>query len=155
MVCASTGRLELTDYLKGLGARTVQHRDEVTATAKRPLESERWAAAIDSVGGETLGALVRSVAVGGNVAVCGLAGGAAVNLTVYPMILRGAGLLGIDSLRVPKPVRIALWRRLTRDLPAATLDAMTSVAALSDIFTLAQQVLAGQLRGRTVVDVNR
>lgn len=154
-VCASTGRVALHDYLRGLGARTVITREDVVAAAKRPLESERWAAAVDSVGGDTLGALVRSVAAGGSVAVCGLAGGAAVNMTVYPLILRGVSLLGIDSLRVPKAARIEIWKRLTRDLPLPMLDAMTTVAGLSEIVPLARQVLAGQLRGRTVIDVSR
>ena len=153
-VVASSGRAELNDYLRNLGAGEIIDRSILAAPSKRPLDSERWAAGIDSVGGDTLAGLLRSVAIGGSVASCGLAGGAALNTTVFPFILRGVNLLGIDSVRVPNQRRRAIWARLARDLPDRLLDGMIQVKPLSDVFQLGEQILAGKTRGRTVIDVN-
>jgi len=151
---ASSGRAELHDYLRGLGASEIIGRDVLAAPSKRPLDSERWAAGIDNVGGETLAGLLRSVVIGGSVASCGLAGGAALNTTVFPFILRGVNLLGIDSVRVPNQRRREIWARLERDLPTDLLDRMIQVKPLTEIFQLGEQILAGKTRGRTVIDVN-
>jgi acrylyl-CoA reductase (NADPH) len=153
-VAASTGRAQLADYLRGLGASTIIDRTELAAPSKRPLETERWAGAIDSVGGDTLAAVLRSAAVHSSVAACGVAGGAPFTTTVFPFILRGVNLLGIDSVRVPKAERQEIWTRLERDLPKQHLDEMIRVEPMSKIFELGEQVLAGQVRGRTVIDVN-
>lgn len=153
-VAASTGRTQLSDYLRGLGAATIVDRAELTAPSKRPMETERWGGAIDSVGGETLSAVIRAMEVHGSIASCGLAGGAPFSTTVYPFILRGVNLLGIDSLRVEKPERLEIWKRLERDLPLHHMDAMVRVEPMTRIFELGEQVLAGQVRGRTVIDVN-
>lgn len=153
-VVASTGRAQLHDYLRSLGASEILDRAAVAAPSKRPLESARWAAAIDSVGGDTLAGVLRSMAIGGNVAVCGLAGGPALNTTVFPFILRGVNLLGIDSVRVSNAGRREIWSRLSRDLPLNLLDSMIVEEPLGRIFELGQQILAGQTRGRVVVNVN-
>ena len=153
-VAASTGRPELGDYLRALGAATIVARAELTTSSKRPMDTERWGSAIDSVGGETLASVLRAMAAHGSVAACGLAGGAALSTTVFPFILRGVNLLGIDSLRVQKAERLEIWKRLERDLPLAQLDTMIRVEPMTRIFELGEQVLAGQVRGRTVIDVN-
>jgi acrylyl-CoA reductase (NADPH) len=154
-VAASTGRgAELGEYLRGLGAHEILDRAVVAAPSKRPLEAERWAAAIDTVGGDTLSGLLRAVAMGGSVAVCGLAGGAAFSTTVLPFILRGVNLLGIDSVRVPVERRREIWQRIARDLPLPLLDSMIQVQPLGKVLELAPQILAGKIRGRTVIDVN-
>lgn len=154
-VVGSSGRAELHEYLRGLGASEILDRAALSAPSKRPLDTERWAAAIDNVGGDTLAGLLRSMAIGGSVASCGLAGGAAFNGTVFPFILRGVNILGIDSVRVPNAQRREIWGRVVRDLPLALLDEMITVAPLKDIFELGEQIVAGKIRGRTVIDVTQ
>ncbi len=153
-VAASTGRAELSGYLKSLGAAEVLDRAAVAAPSKKPLEGARWAGAIDSVGGDTLAGLLRSMAIGGVVASCGLAGGPAFSTTVFPFILRGVSLLGIDSVRVPNAKRREIWDRLRRDLDLGLLDSMIEVAPLGRVFELGEAILKGQTRGRVVIDVN-
>jgi acrylyl-CoA reductase (NADPH) len=118
------------------------------------MESERWAGAIDSVGGDTLAGVIRSLAVGASVAACGVAGGAAVNTTVFPFILRGVNLLGIDSVRASGDLRREVWAHIGHDLPLELLDSMIEVRPLSEIHTLGEAILAGKTRGRIVIDVN-
>jgi acrylyl-CoA reductase (NADPH) len=154
-VAAATGRPRLGDYLRALGAATIIDRAELTAPAVRPLDAERWGGGIDSVGGEVLASVLRATAVHGAVAACGLAGGAQFNATVYPFILRGVSLLGIDSVRVPKAERLHIWERLERDLPLDRLEAMIQIEPMTRIFELGELMLAGQLRGRTVIDVGK
>ncbi|HEY2845904.1 MAG TPA: acryloyl-CoA reductase, partial [Bryobacteraceae bacterium] len=153
-VTASTGRPSLHDYLRELGASEMLDRATLAAPSKRPLESERWAGAIDNAGGDTLAGLLRSMALGASVAACGLAGGATLNTTVHPFILRGVNLLGIDSGRVPNARRREIWTRIARDLPLHLLDRMITVEPLEKIFALGEQILQGQIRGRVVIDVN-
>ncbi len=153
-VAASTGRAQHHEYLRGLGAAEILDRATLAAPSKRPLEGERWAAAIDSVGGDTLASILRSMAIHGSVAACGLAGGAALNTTVFPFILRGVNLLGIDSSKATKPQRLEIWSRLAKDLPMKLVDSMMQTAPLGKVFELGEQILAGQIRGRTVIDVN-
>jgi acrylyl-CoA reductase (NADPH) len=153
-VVASSGRPQFHDYLRSLGASEIIDRGVLSAPSKRPLETERWAAAIDNVGGDTLAGLLRTVAIGGSIASCGLAGGAALNTTVFPFILRGVNLLGIDSARVPNARRREIWARVMRDLPMDLLDKIIVVAPLEKVFALGEQILAGKIRGRVVVDVN-
>ena len=153
-VVASSGRAELHDYLTELGASQVIDRSVLATTSNRPLESERWAAGIDSVGGDTLASILRSTAAGGSVASCGLAGSATLNTTVHPFILRGVNLLGIDSVRVSNARRREIWSRLVQDLPVNLLDRAIQVEPLTKIFELGEQILAGKTRGRTVIDVN-
>jgi acrylyl-CoA reductase (NADPH) len=151
---ASTGRASLNDYLRKLGAAEIIDRPVLSAPSKRPLESERWAGAIDNVGGDTLAGLLRGMAVGASIASCGVAGGGAFSSTVYPFILRGVNILGIDSLRLPNARRRQIWDRLSRDLSTNLIDEMTEVVPLGGVVALGEKILAGQVRGRTVVDVN-
>jgi len=153
-VVASTGRADTHEYLKSLGATTVIDRAPFAEPAKRPLEGERWAGCVDSVGGNTLARVLAQTRYGGSVAAVGLAGGAKLEHTVMPFILRGVNLLGIDSVMCPAGRRIEAWGRLRADLPLARLDAMTVTARLGDVPRLATEILRGQVRGRVVVDVN-
>lgn len=153
-VAASTGRAETHGYLKDLGAKTIVDRAELAEPAKRPLERERWAGCVDAVGGTTLAHVLTEMAYGGSVAAVGLAGGNSVETTVLPFLLRGVNLLGIDSVMCPVPRRREAWQRLGRDLPLDKLEAVTSEAALADLPRLAEEILAGKVRGRMVIDVN-
>jgi acrylyl-CoA reductase (NADPH) len=152
-VTASTGRAEAHEYLEYLGAKTIIDRGELTAPGG-PLGSARWAGAVDTVGGETLAGLLRTLAYGASVAACGNAGGAAVNTTVLPFILRGVNLLGIDSLPTPIERRRVVWERLAQLVSMEKLDRMMTVVRLAETPALAREILAGQTRGRVVVDVN-
>jgi acrylyl-CoA reductase (NADPH) len=152
-VAASTGRAEAREYLESLGAKTIIDRNELTAPGG-PLGSARWAGAVDTVGGETLAGVLRTLAYGASVAACGNAGGATVNTTVLPFILRGVNLLGIDSLPAPIERRHTVWQRLAQLMPADKLDRMMTVVRLDEAPALANEILAGQTRGRIVVDVN-
>jgi acrylyl-CoA reductase (NADPH) len=152
-VAASTGRAEAHDYLRSLGATTIVDRAEL-AGAGRPLDKERWAGAVDTVGSQTLATVLSQTVYGGAVAACGLAGGNDLPVTVLPFILRGVSLLGVDSVMCPPDTRSTAWQRLGKDLPVDRLDAMTTVAPMSRIADLAEQILAGRTRGRVVVDTH-
>ena len=152
-VAASTGRMETADELKALGAATVIDRAELAAEPQRPLASERWAGAIDAVGGTTLASILTGLKYGGSVAACGLAGGNALNTTVIPFLLRGVNLLGIDSVMYPRDRRVKAWRRLAAELPMDRIDAVSQTVALDALPALADRILKGQTRGRVVVDV--
>lgn len=153
-VVASTGRAELGDYLRSLGAKEIMDRASLTVPSKRPMETERWAGAVDSVGGDTLAAIVRGLVANGSVAACGVAGGATLNTTVYPFILRGVNLLGINSVYVSRSDRLLMWERLTRDLPLPLLDSMTQEAPIESVFDLGEKIIAGAVRGRTVIKIS-
>jgi acrylyl-CoA reductase (NADPH) len=153
-VVASTGRLQEAEYLRGLGAADVIDRAELSAPGK-PLAKERWAGVVDTVGSHTLANACASTRYGGTVAACGLAQGMDLPATVAPFILRGVTLAGIDSVMAPRALREAAWARLARDLDLGKLDAMTQEVTLADAIGLGAQILAGQVRGRVVVDVNR
>lgn len=151
---ASTGREEEATYLRHLGAAEVISREELAAPSNRPLESERWGGAVDSVGGATLAGIIRSLAIGASVAACGNAGGVELHTTVLPFILRGVSLLGMDSLHLPNERRRQIWKRIASDLPLEKLDDTITVQPLSRAPDIAQQILSGRVRGRTVLDVN-
>lgn len=151
-VIASTGSSDAEDYLRSLGAHEVIGR--VANPGRRPLESERWGGAVDTVGGETLASLLPAMAYGTSVAACGLAGGSELNTTVMPFILRGVNLLGIESVYFPAAQRPAVWQRLARDLPPAALNRAIQVVPLTQVPQISQDILKGQIRGRVVIDVN-
>jgi acrylyl-CoA reductase (NADPH) len=151
-VVASTGRIEERDYLVELGAYEVIGR--LPAEGK-PLESERWGGAVDTVGGATLAAVLRALAYRASVVACGNAGGVELATTVFPFILRGVNLLGVESVMCPPERRRAAWARLARDLPAAKLDRMAQIVPLSDVPALSQEIVVGRVRGRVVVDVGQ
>jgi acrylyl-CoA reductase (NADPH) len=154
-VVASTGRPEAHDYLKSVGAAAIIDRAPFSEIAKRPLEGERWAACIDSVGGNTLARVLAQMKYRGSVAAVGLAGGSKLEHTVIPFLLRGVSLLGIDSVMCSTPRRIEAWSRLQSDLPLDRLESMTIAAGLDDVPRLAAEILKGQVRGRVVVEINR
>src|SRR5579883_1686220 len=153
-VVASTGRPEIHDYLRSLGAAEIIDRLALSAPSDKPLESARWAGAIDTVGGATLAGLMRAMAPHAGIAVCGLAGGSELHATVFPLILRGVSLIGIETSRAPMQTRREAWARLASDLDQSTLDLIGQVAPLSDVPQLAEDILNGRVRGRIVVDVN-
>ena len=153
-VVASTGRPEQRDYLTELGAAELIDRRTLAAKASRPLDAERWAGAIDAVGGATLATILTQLKYRASVAACGLAGGSDLAATVIPFLLRGVNLLGIDSVMCPRDARIEAWQRLAHDLPLDRLDRMTETVALSELLGLAPKILGGEIRGRIVVDIS-
>ncbi|GAC1367438.1 MAG: MDR family oxidoreductase [Ktedonobacteraceae bacterium] len=153
-VVAATGRSELHDYLKELGAADFLSREALATASKRPLESERWGGAVDAVGGETLASVLKSMAYGTSVAACGLAGGNGLPTTVLPFILRGVNLLGVDSVNCPKERRVQAWGRLAQTLPLDKLEKVIQVVPLQEIPALSREILQGHVRGRVVVDVH-
>jgi acrylyl-CoA reductase (NADPH) len=152
-VVASTGRPELRGYLTELGAAELIDRATLAAKPSRPLDSERWAGAVDPVGGTTLATILTQLNYRASVAACGLAGGSDLPATVIPFLLRGVNLLGIDSVMCPREERMEAWQRVVRDLPLDRLERMTRTLPLSALPELAPQILNGKLRGRTVIDV--
>jgi putative YhdH/YhfP family quinone oxidoreductase len=152
---ASTGRPAAHEYLRGLGAAGFVDRADLAEGSKRPLEPERWAGGVDTVGSSTLATVLKQTRYGGSVAACGLAGGSDLPVTVLPFILRGVSLLGVDSVMAPAGLRAEAWRRLGTDLPAGMLDAITSVRGFSELPDLAEQILAGATQGRIVIDCGR
>lgn len=152
-VIASTGRLAEAEYLKGLGASEVIDRAELSGPAK-PLARERWAAAVDTVGSHTLANVLAMTKYGGAVAACGLAQGMDLPTSVAPFILRGVSLLGVDSVGCPRDLRLEVWRRLGIDLDLGKLDAMTSRIGFDDLPATGAAILAGQVKGRVVVEMN-
>jgi acrylyl-CoA reductase (NADPH) len=153
-VTASTGKTSEVEYLKGLGAKAVIDRGELSSPGK-PLQKERWAAVVDSVGSHTLANACAQTRYNGVVAACGLAQGMDFPATVAPFILRGVRLVGVESVMVPLERRKGAWARLATDLDLTRLDGLTREVALGDSFDAARELLAGKVRGRIVVDVNR
>lgn len=153
-VLASTGRAAEADYLRSLGAAEIIDRARLGGGPAQPLDKARYAGAVDSVGGDTLAALLAQTKTHGAVASCGLAGGSELRTTVFPFILRGVSLLGIDSNTCPTPRRRAAWDRLAHGLPRPLLAAMTAERPLSEIGALAEAIVAGGVRGRVVIDVH-
>ncbi|MGJ5179988.1 MDR family oxidoreductase [Bradyrhizobium oligotrophicum] len=152
-VIASTGRLAETDYLKSLGAAEVIDRNDLSGAAK-PLAKERWAGGVDSVGSNTLANLLSMTKYGGAIAACGLAAGMDLPSSVAPFILRGVCLLGIDSVMCPLPARNLAWARLASDLDRSKLSEITHEIPLDEVASLGPKILAGQVRGRTVVRIS-
>lgn len=153
-VAASTGKASEVEYLKHLGADTIIDRAELSERGK-PLQKERWAGVVDSVGSTTLANACAATRYGGAVAACGLAGGADFPATVMPFILRGVRLLGVDSVMAPKEPRMAAWQRLANDLDPALLDVIGTEIGLNEAIGAAADLIAGKIRGRIIVDVNR
>lgn len=150
-VAASTGRAELEPYLRNLGATSIIPRDELSQPGA-PMQTERWAGGIDTVGGVTLANVFAQTAYGGAVACCGMAGGHELATTVWPLILRDVSLLGISSIRTPKPLREEAWTRLARDTDFAKLAELSRTEPITRIFALSEEILAGQVRGRIVIE---
>jgi len=153
-VVASTGKAGEGDYLESLGAGQVMDRNQLSQPG-RPMQKERWAAVVDSVGSHTLANACAQTRYRGLVAACGLAQGMDFPASVAPFILRGVSLLGIDSVMAPREQREPAWNRLARDLEPAALDRISKLIGLGEVVAAAQEIVSGKVRGRIVVDVNR
>ena len=153
-VAAATGKSSEEPYLKQLGAQTVLDRAELSAAGK-PMQKERWAGVVDTVGSHTLANACAQTRYGGAVAACGIAQGMDFPATVAPFILRGVSLLGIDSVMAPRKPRLAAWERLARDLDAGALDSIAREIGLGEAIAAAGDLMDGAVRGRVVVDVTR
>jgi len=153
-VVASSGKASEADYLKQLGASEIVDRATLSEKGK-PMQRERWAGVVDSVGSTTLANACAQTKYCGAVAACGLAGGADFPSTVMPFILRGVRLLGVDSVMAPKAPRLAAWARLARDLDPALLDVIGAEVGLAEAIQAGADIVAGKIRGRVIVDVNR
>jgi acrylyl-CoA reductase (NADPH) len=153
-VAAATGKASEAEYLKRLGAATVLDRAELAGPG-RPMQKERWAGVVDSVGSHTLANACAQTRYGGTVAACGLAQGMDFPASVAPFILRGVSLLGIDSVMAPREPRLAAWDRLSRELDVEALDTIAEEIALAEAIGAAGRLMDGKVRGRIVVDVNR
>jgi acrylyl-CoA reductase (NADPH) len=152
-VTASTGKTSEADYLKSLGAAQIIDRNELAQPGK-PMQKERWAGVVDSVGSHTLANACAQTKYRGLVTACGLAQGMDFPASVAPFILRGVSLLGIDSVMAPKASRQLAWERLARDLDASALDRISKTVGLAQAIGAAQDIVAGTIRGRVIVDVN-
>lgn len=150
-VVAVTGKPDRADRLRRLGATEVVGRDAIQDDGRRPMLSERWAAAVDTVGGAPLANVIRSTQYRGVVAACGLVADDQLPLTVYPFILRGVTLAGIDSAKCPREPRLEIWRRLAGDWRIDLPDDLVTTITLDDLPERVEQILAGGVAGRTLV----
>lgn len=149
-VAALTGRPSEEPYLRDLGASSIVPRSDFQSPGK-PLAAERWHAAIDSVGGVILANIIATVRYGGAVAACGLAGGSDLPTTVFPFIIRGIALLGVDSVQCPTPLRTEAWNQLALAFNDEGSGELVSEVDLEDLEALSAEILAGRVRGRTIV----
>ncbi|WP_041532275.1 YhdH/YhfP family quinone oxidoreductase [Pelobacter propionicus] len=152
-VVASTGKSGYEEFLTALGAARIISRDEVTAFAEKPLLAEKWAGAVDVVGGATLAAVLKSTRYGGTVTCCGLVGSTELNMNVYPFILRGVSLLGVDSVQCPYDIRQELWQRLASEWKPAHLERMIRECTLAGLEQEIAAILRGGITGRVVVNL--
>jgi putative YhdH/YhfP family quinone oxidoreductase len=154
-VAASTGKSSEHDYLKELGASEIISREETSAESNRPLEKERWAGSLDSVGGSTLAYLIRTTKYGGSIAAFGNTGGLNLNTTVFPFILRAINLLGIESVNCPMELRSNLWRRLASNYkPRHLLDRIGHEVPFEELPQALATILKGDTRGRTIIKIS-
>lgn len=152
-IVAATGREETHDYLTSLGAKAILDRTDLTAPGG-PLGPARWAGAVDTVAGDVLAGVLRTMAYGATVTACGNASGAELHTTILPFILRAVSLIGIDSLPVPLERRREVWSKIAQTMSPVMLNKMVHIASLVEMPTLAHEILRGQIRGRVVIDVN-
>ncbi|TQR15585.1 NADPH:quinone oxidoreductase family protein [Psychrobacillus soli] len=150
-VVASTGKESEHDFLYDIGAKEIISRQELQPEKVRPIDKQRWAAAIDPVGGNTLAYILSTMKYGGSVAVSGLTGGSNVSTTVFPFILRGVNLLGIDSVYCPMSTRSALWERMANDMKPDKLEKITTEVTLDELAITLPLILEGNVKGRTVL----
>lgn len=150
-VTASTGKSADEAFLRGLGATEIITRDAVTAGSERPMMKERWGGCVDVVGGETLAAAVKSTRYGGAVTCCGLVGSTELPMNVFPFILRGVSLIGIDSVKCPAGTRVQIWEKLAGEWKPGQLPEMTTEVTLEGLEEKIQEMLRGGSHGRVVV----
>ncbi len=153
-VVASTGRMQESAYLESLGAAEIIPRAELEGGPDRPLMARRWAGCVDAVGGKTLATVISSLDERGVIASCGLTGGNSFTASLIPFFLRGVRLVGIEGGHGPIEERREAWARISRALSRDRLDAMTTDAALGELPSLADEIMAGRVRGRVAIDVN-
>ncbi len=153
-VVASSGKQEHYSWLKNIGAKRCINREEVNDESGKPLMSPAWAGAIDTVGGNTLATILKRCGRNGNVAACGLVSSAELHTTVFPFILNGVNLLGVDSAETPRELRLEIWKRLASDLKPHDLEEMTVVVPLEKIVNYMEDILEGETVGRVVADLN-
>ncbi len=154
-VAASTGKEEEHGYLKELGVEQILARAETSAESSRPLEKERWAGSVDAVGGATMAYLIRTTRLGGSIASCGNTGGANFSTTVFPFLLRGINVLGIDSVACPMELRRQIWEHLASDYkPQHLMDSIAHEAPFAELPEALATILKGGVRGRTVIKVS-
>ena len=152
-VVAATGKSSHHNFLKSLGATLIVNREEVTDQAGKVLLKERWAGAVDTVGGNTLATILKATKYDGCVTACGLVGGAQLPTTVYPFILRGVRLIGIDSVQCPLQRRLNLWNKLASDWKPPQLDELTSTITLFQLPEQIDRILQGRSVGRVLVSL--
>jgi len=152
-VTAVTGRESTHEYLKGIGASQIRSRDEMNAES-RPLESQLWAGAVDTAGGDILARTLAEMKYGGAVAACGLASNFKLDTTVMPFILRNVSLCGVDSVSCPIERRTRAWERLASDLPQSAYDAISRTVGLDEAEAVSKEIMAGQVQGRVLIDPN-
>ncbi|APE06328.1 oxidoreductase [Alteromonas sp. RW2A1] len=153
-VVACTGKESQADFLKSLGASRVITRDTMLENKERPMLKEQYAGVVDTVGGEFLAQAIKSTQYGGVVTCCGLTASAQLDVSVFPFILRGVSLLGIDSVECPMAPRLRLWDKLAGDWKLNLLDSLTTEVGLDALDEKINDILKGQLFGRTIVNVN-
>ena len=151
---AATGKADQADFLKSIGAADVVGRDVVLEGSDKPMMRERWAGVIDCVGGDYLAAAIKATRYGGTVTCCGLTASPDLNINVFPFILRGVSLLGIDSVECPMAPRLSLWDKLASDWKLDSLAALTDECGLNDLDAKIDAMLKGGLKGRTLVNLD-
>lgn len=154
-VVASTGKAEQHDFLRSLGASRILDRNQLSEESSRPLLKEDWAAAVDVVGGQTLANVLKSLSYGGSVASCGLVGSPTFPATVFPFILRGVNLLGVDSVNLPLAVKGETWGLLATEWKPADLESLGTEIGFAELADSLDDVLAGRAVGRTVLNLDR
>jgi acrylyl-CoA reductase (NADPH) len=150
-VVAATGKSADEQFLRNLGAAEVIPRDQVTTGSERPMMKERWAGCVDVVGGTTLAAAIKATRYGGAVTCCGLVGSAELPLNVFPFILRGVSLIGIDSVNCPSDLRLQVWKKLAEAWKPEQLQDTVTEVSLEGLEEKIQEILQGEIRGRVVV----
>ena len=153
-VVAATGKTEENDFLTQLGAKTIISREEANDTSGRPLQKGRWAGVVDTVGGNILATALKTAKYGGLVAACGNAMSADLNVSVFPFILRGVSLLGVDSVEIPMRARQMAWSKLAGEW-GVDLSSIVKEVSLEGLEGEIEKILKGGVRGRVVVDLNK
>ena len=154
-IVAATGKTREKDFLTRLGAKTIISREEANDTSGRPLQKPRWAGVVDTVGGNILATALKTTKYGGLVAACGNAMSADLAVSVYPFILRGVSLLGVDSVEVPASTRVRTWQKLAQEWKVDFSSDLISECSLEELSPKIDQILQGGMRGRVVVDLSR
>ena len=153
-VIASSGKPEMADYLRGLGAHQIVDREFINDDSNRPLMKPGWAGAIDTIGGNTLATLVKGCQSEGNVAACGLVSSPVLPTTVFPFILNGVNLIGIDSATYPREDRLYVWEKLASDWRIQDLESLSTICSLEALDPYIDAMLKGDSKGRVVVRMN-